>query len=184
MTSNPRWHSWMTQRRLRGLAVRSLSRVTLTDSLQRRNPSLEKRANRQKSLLGGTTLPSAWSSTYPLVSANASSTRHHFRMTSLSIWTVWSFSYGRRSSTVSKTSTPPVLQPDGTGLGFSCYRLNMTRYALFFALLVGGCSFGIDKLNAAGGDGLSDLGTEDLAQPPDLIGLDLTDVDLADPSDL
>jgi hypothetical protein len=60
----------------------------------------------------------------------------------------------------------------------------MTRYALLFALLVGGCSFGIDKLNAAGGDGLSDLGTEDLAQPPDLIGLDLTDVDLADPSDL
>src|SRR4051794_3137029 len=61
----------------------------------------------------------------------------------------------------------------------------MTRYALLFALLVGGCSFGIDKLNTAGGGGVSDLGTEDLAQyPPDLIGLDLIDVDLAAPSDL
>src|SRR5690349_11885224 len=83
-----------------------------------------------------------------------------------------------------KLTHPLSSNQTGRAAGFRGNVYNMTRYALLFALLVGGCSFGIDKLNAAGGDGVSDLGTEDSAStPPDLTGVDPA-VDLAEPSDL
>ena len=57
-TSKPRWHSCTIERRCLAWPL-SLSRATLTDSLQRRKPSFENSDSRQKSLLGGMTLPSA-----------------------------------------------------------------------------------------------------------------------------